>query len=27
VTVAAAGNDLVTLLTHSRNANSPPVPF
>jgi len=27
VTVAAAGNDLVTLLTRSRNANSPPVPF
>ena len=27
VTVAAAGNDLVTLLTRSRNANSPPIPF
>jgi prepilin-type N-terminal cleavage/methylation domain-containing protein len=27
VTVGAAGNDLVTLLTRSRNANSPPVPF
>lgn len=27
VTVAAAGNDLVTLLTRSRSANSPPVPF
>jgi type II secretory pathway pseudopilin PulG len=27
VTVAAAGNDLVILLTRSRNANSPPVPF
>jgi prepilin-type N-terminal cleavage/methylation domain-containing protein len=27
VTVAAAGNDLVTLLTRSRNANSPPVSF
>jgi prepilin-type N-terminal cleavage/methylation domain-containing protein len=27
VRVAAAGNDLVTLLTRSRNANSPPVPF
>jgi prepilin-type N-terminal cleavage/methylation domain-containing protein len=27
VTVAAAGNDLVTLLTRSRKANSPPVPF
>jgi prepilin-type N-terminal cleavage/methylation domain-containing protein len=27
VTVAAAGNDLVTLLTRSRNANSPSVPF
>jgi prepilin-type N-terminal cleavage/methylation domain-containing protein len=27
VTVAAAGNDLVTLLTRSRSANSPSVPF
>jgi prepilin-type N-terminal cleavage/methylation domain-containing protein len=27
VTVAAAGNDLVTLLTRSRNTNSPPVSF
>ena len=27
VTVAASGNDLVTLLTRSRSANSPPVPF
>lgn len=27
VTVAAAGNDLVTLLTQSRSAKSPPVPF
>ena len=27
VTVAAAGNDLVTLLTRSRSANSPPVQF
>jgi prepilin-type N-terminal cleavage/methylation domain-containing protein len=27
VRVAAAGNDLVTLLTRSRNANSPPVLF
>ena len=27
VTVAAAGNDLVTLLTRSRTSNSPPVAF
>jgi prepilin-type N-terminal cleavage/methylation domain-containing protein len=27
VTVEAAGNDLTTLLTRSRNSNSPPVPF
>ena len=27
VTIAASGNDLVTLLTRSRNANSPPILF
>jgi hypothetical protein len=27
VTVTASGNDLTTLLTSSRSANSPPVPF
>jgi prepilin-type N-terminal cleavage/methylation domain-containing protein len=27
VTVAAPGNDLITLLTKSRQTNSPPVPF